>query len=61
MVKIIVTILQRGKKVKTAVGNLSETVNLSTLRDVWKAEQTLNNLPCDLRFHINIEEGEDGK
>lgn len=54
--KLIITIMQRGKKVKTIESQLAPTTTLETVRKIWEAEVLLNSIPSDLRFHFKVEE-----
>lgn len=55
--RFVITINQRGKKVKTIETKLDDRTSMETIRKIWEAEMNLNGIPgSDLRFHFNIED-----
>lgn len=54
--KFKITINKPGKKKIVAQGRIASHAKIEDLRKVWEAEQALNALPSDLRFHFDIEE-----
>jgi hypothetical protein len=54
--KLVITVRQQEKRAQKIEAVLPEQVSLLDLRKVLQAEQLLNSLPTNLRFHFDIQE-----
>ncbi len=56
MPKLVITVRQQNKRAQKIEAELPEQISLTDVRKILAAEQSLNALPTNLRFHLDIVE-----